>query len=104
MIGVTKKGNEKENWGKTLAGRRFRREGLPLCVPPCPLYLRFFNHRGHRGAQGKSTPEKIADGLLHYRTADLGNGLGERNILGTDFHAVLGIAAFLNPAIAHQRR
>ena len=49
-------------------------------------------------------PEKVTEGLLHDRAADFGNGLGQRNILGANFHAVLRVAAFLDAAIAHQRR
>ena len=40
--------------------------------------------------------------LFHDLAANLGNGLGQRDVLGTNLDAVLGIAAFLDAAIAHQ--
>src|SRR5260370_1584886 len=49
------------------------------------------------------TTEEILDGRLHRLAAGVGDGLGKRNVLGTDFHAVLGEAAFLDAAIAHER-
>src|SRR5258708_20159278 len=73
-------------------------------VFPCVSVVKIFYHRAHRDALGKSTPEKIADGLLHDRATDLGDGTGQRNILRTDLDAVLRVAAFLDPAIAHQSR
>ncbi len=49
-------------------------------------------------------PEKVTHGLFHHLAANLGNRAGERNLLGTGFDAVLRIAAFLDAAIAHERR
>lgn len=40
--------------------------------------------------------------LLEHFAAGIGNRLGQRNVLGADFNAILRVAAFLNPAIAHQ--
>ena len=45
--------------------------------------------------------EQVANGLLHDRAADFGNGLGERDLLGARLHAVLRIPALLDSAIAH---
>src|SRR5258708_17633713 len=73
-------------------------------VFPCVSVVKIFYHRARRDALGKSTPEKIADGLLHDRTADLGDGSGQRDILGADLNAILRVPAFLDPAIAHQSR
>ncbi len=42
--------------------------------------------------------------MLHDRAAYLGNGAGQRDIFGANLHAVLGVAALLNAAVAHQRR
>src|ERR1039458_1498264 len=60
-----------------------------------------------RTAPGSDTeglgPEEVLHGLPHHLPADIGDGLGERDLLGADFDAVLRVAAFLDAAIAHER-
>ena len=68
----------------------------------------------HFGSMGKreaiypacrvSLTEKVTDGLFHHIAADLGNRPRQRNVLWADLHAVLRVSAFLDSAIAHQRR
>ena len=104
VIEVTKKDIWKRENAQTLAGmRRCRVNGywLKPCVAPVSGA---FPEQSRRVVKIFSPPEKITNSLLHHRSADLGNGLGKRNILGADFHAVLRIATFLDAAIAHQRR
>src|SRR5580704_2892442 len=47
--------------------------------------------------------EDIFDRLPHHLSTNIGDRLGERNIFGTNFYAVLSVTAFLDAAIAHQR-
>src|ERR1035438_5019834 len=47
--------------------------------------------------------EEVLDNLDGYVAADVGDGVGEWNLLGADFDAVLGEAAFLDAAIAGER-
>ena len=53
---------------------------------------------------GALPPQQIAKCLFHDLSANLCNGLGQRNVLRANLKAVLRIPAFLNPAIAHKRR
>src|SRR5271167_4225756 len=50
-----------------------------------------------------SLAEEVADCLLHDFATDLGNRSRQGNVLGADLDAVLGVPAFLNASIAHQR-
>src|SRR5271165_5586642 len=47
-------------------------------------------------------PEQVFHRLPHDLAADVGDGLGERNVFGADFDAVLRVAALLDAAVAHQ--
>ena len=60
--------------------------------------------RGSDASQAQSLPEQISQSLFHDFASDLGNGAGERNILGANFHTILGIPALVDAAIAHQSR
>src|SRR5260370_39340859 len=51
-----------------------------------------------------SLSQQVAERLLHDLTTDFGNRRGQWNVLRTNLDAVLGVAAFLDAAIAHQRR
>ena len=44
--------------------------------------------------------EEVFDFLDDYVPAYVGDGVGERDLFGTGFNAVLGVAAFLNSAVA----
>src|ERR1700693_653390 len=54
--------------------------------------------------RSSSAPEKLTQSLFHDLSAYFGDGLGQRNVLRADFDAGLRGAAFLDPAVAHQRR
>ena len=57
-----------------------------------------------RSADLSLSPQQITEGLFHDLPTHFGNGLGQRDIFGTDLDTVLRIAAFLDAAIAHQSR
>ena len=44
--------------------------------------------------------EEVFDLLDDYVSAYVGDGVGERDLLGAGFYAVLGVAAFLDSAVA----
>src|SRR5262249_49472631 len=46
--------------------------------------------------------EEVLDRLLDDLATGVGNGFGERDVLGAHLHAVLCVAALLDAAIAHQ--
>jgi len=50
-----------------------------------------------------SAPQQVSQGLHHNLSTNLGNRLGQRNVLRANLDAVLCVAAFLDSAIAHQR-
>src|SRR5579872_845875 len=50
----------------------------------------------------KLAPQKVTQGLFHDLPTHFGNGLGEWNVFGANFDAVLGVTAFLDAAIAHE--
>src|SRR5882724_7740437 len=60
--------------------------------------------RGSDPSQARSLPEQITQSLFHHFAADLGNGAGQRNVLWANLHTILGIAAFMDTAVAHQSR
>lgn len=45
----------------------------------------------------------VFDRLAHDLAANFGDGVGQRDVFGADFNAILGVAALLDAAIAHQR-
>src|SRR5208282_182883 len=47
--------------------------------------------------------EEVLDCLDGYVTADVGDGVGQRDLFGADLDAVLSEAALLDPAIAGER-
>src|SRR6185369_2285333 len=48
------------------------------------------------------SPEDVADGLLHYGSAYLRNRARQRDVLWTNLHAILRVAAFLDSSVAHE--
>src|ERR1700722_4971815 len=85
------------------------RTGLTSCGRMTIINARKGQMEGQKGEPcvkgfAVSTPEKIPQSLLHHRSAHLGNGPRQRNVLGANLHAILRIPAFLNAAIAHQCR
>src|SRR5271165_5631575 len=48
-------------------------------------------------------PKQILHRLPHDLSADVRDGLGEWNVFGADFDAVLRVATLLDAAVAHQR-
>jgi tetratricopeptide (TPR) repeat protein len=46
-------------------------------------------------------PEEILHGLPHHLASNVGDGLGEWDVLGAHLDAILGIATFLDATVAH---
>src|SRR5277367_3778698 len=88
-------------------------DGMPFLSPDASVQvaglqgLEYFTKRRDRASGTKlafSPAEKVTDGLFHHRAADLGNRPRQGDVFGTNFHAILRVTAFLDAAIAHQRR
>ena len=58
--------------------------------------------RGSDASQARSLSEQVTESLFHDFASDLGNGLGERNILGANLNTILGITALVNASLAYQ--
>jgi len=56
------------------------------------------------GGEQASLAEQVAERLPHDLAADFGNRRGQRDVLRTNLDAVLRVAAFLDAAVAHERR